>query len=94
MLAAEKGSQKIAVEIKSFSSDSLIDDFHYAVGQYIDYRRALLEQEPERVLYLAVPLDAYEEFLKGDLPQAVIKENGFKLIVYSAKREEIVVWIS
>ncbi len=33
-LAAEKGGCRIAVEIKSFTSKSPVDDLHDAVGQY------------------------------------------------------------
>jgi len=40
-LGAEKADQKIAIEIKSFSSPSSIYDFHLAVGQFMNYRLAL-----------------------------------------------------
>jgi len=32
MIAAQKGNQKIAVEIKSFIGKSVIEDFHAALG--------------------------------------------------------------
>ena len=34
-IAAERGSEKIAVEIKSFIADSDISSFHTAFGQYL-----------------------------------------------------------
>ncbi len=61
-IAAERGKEKIAVEIKSFIRESMVSEFHTAAGQFINYRLALSELEPERVLYLAIPNDAYETF--------------------------------
>jgi len=55
-LAANKGTEKIAIEVKSFLAESPTYAFHQAVGQYRNYLFALEEKEAERVLYLAVPL--------------------------------------
>lgn len=41
LLAAQKDSQKIAVEIKRFVGPSTINEFHKAVGQFNDYFVAL-----------------------------------------------------
>lgn len=54
-IAAERGQQRIAVEIKGFLGDSALYDLEKALGQYSLYRVMLLRQEPDRVLYLAVP---------------------------------------
>jgi hypothetical protein len=41
LLAAERGDDKIAVEVKSFlASASAISEFHTALGQFINYRAA------------------------------------------------------
>lgn len=45
LFAAEKGLDKIAVEIKSFIKDSFIYDFYEASGQYSFYEEFLEEQE-------------------------------------------------
>lgn len=37
LIAAERGEEKIAVEIKSFISPSPISDFHTALGQFLNY---------------------------------------------------------
>ena len=58
LLGAERGKEKIAVEIKSFLSDSPLTDYHAALGQFLNYRLALEISEPTRVLYLAVPIVA------------------------------------
>jgi hypothetical protein len=55
-IAAEKGTEKIAVEIKSFLAESMVNEFHTALGQYLDYETGLEEKEPERAIYLAMPL--------------------------------------
>ncbi|MEL6353228.1 MAG: XisH family protein, partial [Cyanobacteria bacterium J06627_28] len=62
MLAAERAGEKIAVEIKSFISRSAVSDFHTALGQFINYQVALEEIDPQRLLYLAVPEEAYNSF--------------------------------
>ena len=38
MLAAEKGREKIAVEIKTFPNPQAVNDIHPAAGQYVFYR--------------------------------------------------------
>lgn len=67
LIGAERNSQKIAVEIKSFLSDSAIYDLENAVGQYNVYREVLALQEPERMLYLAVPQYIYKYLSKSKL---------------------------
>lgn len=94
VLGAEKAEQKIAVEIKSFLSDSAIFDFHLALGQFLNYRLVLEETEPDRILYLAVPIEAYDSFFYRDLPKASIKKYQIKLIIYDSGNEVIVRWIN
>ena len=45
IIAAEKEGHKIAVEIKSFLAESLVNEFHGALGQYLDYETGLEEQD-------------------------------------------------
>jgi hypothetical protein len=93
LLAAERGGEKIAVEVKSFlASASAISEFHTALGQFINYRGALRREEPERVLYLAVPDLTYNNFFQLDFPASMLKENEVKLIVYDIELEQIVQW--
>ncbi|MEP0917308.1 XisH family protein [Leptolyngbya sp. DQ-M1] len=92
LLAAEKGTDKIAVEIKSFLSESALFDYHAALGQFLNYRLVLETLEPERVLYLAVPLIAYEEFFQRPLAIASVRKYGVKLLVYDPLAEVIVRW--
>jgi len=72
ILAAEKREEKIAVEIKSFVGSSNISQFHMAVGQCFNYQIALETKEPERILYLAVPLGTYQSFFTLPFIQMVL----------------------
>ena len=65
VLAAEKGTEKIAVEIKMFSMGSKVTALEDAVGQYIVYRGILEEVEPARKLYLAIPKLCRRGYLLG-----------------------------
>ena len=93
VLGAEKEGQKIAVEIKSFLSDSAVFDFHLALGQFLNYRLVLEATEPERILFLAVPNYTYESFFYRDLPQAAIKKYQINLIIYDPINEVNLQWI-
>ncbi|MCM0590518.1 MAG: XisH family protein [Gloeotrichia echinulata IR180] len=94
ILAAEREENKIAVEIKSFIGSSNISQFHTAVGQCFNYQIALEEKEPERVLYLAVPLGTYQSFFTLPFIQMVLQRSQLKLIVYDPVNEVIVKWIN
>jgi hypothetical protein len=93
LIWAERGVEKIAIEVKSFLNSSAITDFYGAWGQFSTYRLALQRQDPERTLYLAVPEDAYERFFRSPFMQVAIAEFNLLLIVYEPKREVIVQWI-
>lgn len=93
LIAAERKGDKIAVEVKSFlERSSAISEFHTALGQFINYRGALRRREPERTLYLAVPLTTYKTFFQLDFPREMVEENQIKLIIYDAQQEAIVEW--
>jgi hypothetical protein len=92
IVAAEKSGRKIAVEVKSFVGASLITEFHAALGQFVNYRLALQTQEPERVLYLAVPVEIYDDFFQLPFTRMVVEEERVKLIVYNAEQGVIEEW--
>jgi XisH protein len=64
IIAAERGQQKIAVEIKSFTGLSDLDQFEDALGQFNVYDFTLKRKEPDRQLWIALPLGFYESFLR------------------------------
>ncbi|ALB42240.1 MULTISPECIES: XisH family protein [Nostocales] len=95
LIAAEREGEKIAVEIKSFlERSSAISEFHTALGQFINYRGALRRRQPDRVLYLAVPLTTYKTFFNLDFPRDMIEENQVKMIIYDVEHEVIAEWIN
>ena len=93
-IAAEKEGRKIAVEVKSFAGGSTISEFHPALGQFLHYRVAIeVSSEPERMLYLAVPTDTYQMFLRFEPAKTVIERYEIRLIIYNPTREAIDQWI-
>ena len=92
LIAAERGEQKIAIEVKSFIGTSTISEFHTAIGQFINYRYALEIQEPERVLYLAVPSNTYNDFFMKSFIQLIVQRSQINLLVYDVEKEEIERW--
>jgi XisH protein len=94
LFAAEQRERKIAVEVKSFLRESRIADLEQALGQYTLYKDILKRTEPERELYLALPLSAFGELFEGDkFAQILLENNRLKLLVYNPQTEEIVQWL-
>jgi XisH protein len=92
IIAAEKGNEKIAVEIKSFLEDSLAHAFHEASGQYLAYFLGLSRQDPDRILYLAVPEEEFKELEQIPLVQMVVQHIGIRFIVFNPFFKKIVLW--
>ena len=92
LIAAEKGEEKIAVEIKSFVRPSAVSEFHAAVGQYMNYRKALGKREPGRLLYLAIPKETYSSFFTLPFISECVEEYQLKLIIYDAEKEAVTAW--
>ena len=92
IIAAEKGEEKIAVEIKSSVSSSNISEFHTALGQFLNYRLALKKQQPDRFLYLAVPQGVYETFFNLPFIEEVIDHFQLSLLIYDPNNEVISLW--
>ena len=93
-VAAEKNGEKIAVEIKSFLSPSVLSDLEKAVGQYDIYQIVLAAVQPERVLYLAVPLRIYEGLFRERFGELILSSRKFRLIVFDEQQQRIIKWIS
>lgn len=94
LLAAERAGEKIAVEIKTFLGDSPITDYHGALGQFLNYRLALEIKEPDRKLYLAVPIAVHEAFFQREFLQISVERHQVNRIIYDPINEVIVQWIS
>jgi hypothetical protein len=70
-IAAEKEGRKIAVEVKSFIGRSEVTDLEHALGQYSFYRLLLTRDDPQRKLYLAIPVDTYKGIFSEPIGQVV-----------------------
>ena len=92
LVAAERGGEQIAIEIKSFLNPSVITDFYAALGQFLSYRLGLASVEPNRKLYLAVPFEVYRTFFQSEFTQTAVKQYQVLLIVYDPTNEVIVQW--
>ncbi len=93
-IAAEKGVQKILVEVKSFISSSNINELHHSVGQF-DFYALLLEQiEPERIPFLAMPKDAYEDLIREPIVELFLKRHHVQLIVFDIQNPIIYQWLT
>lgn len=92
-MAAEKEGRKIAVEVKTFAGLVDMDDLYNAIGQYLMYKRLIRKREPERVTYLAVPDDAYDDTFYPAHAQEMRADFGIHLIVFNSESEEIIRWI-
>jgi len=92
MLAAERGTMRIAVEIKTFTGPSVIGDLEQAIGQYLLYRSWLRRTEPERLLYLAVDTEAALGVFEQEFGRIVADDLQIRLIVVDTTAERIVTW--
>jgi XisH protein len=92
LLAAERGSEKIAVEIKSFIKISFKHEFHGVLGQYLIYLKGLRQIDPERQLFLAMPSFAYNRLQKHPFLLEIVEDYKVKLIIFDDQKETLVLW--
>ena len=93
VIAAERGNEKIAVEIKSFVGQSPVSEFHKAIGQYENYRLSLEELDPVREMWLAVPEEVWNDFFQRPFIQKAINRYDIKVIVFDPEKEKVESWI-
>lgn len=67
-------------------------EFHLALGQILNYRLALKQEDPKRTLYLAIPKDTYEDFFSRDFIQDSVAEYQIKLLIFDSIKQEVVLW--
>ncbi|MCB1191671.1 MAG: XisH family protein [Leptospiraceae bacterium] len=92
LISAKKGNVKIAVEVKSFLSHSIVNDFHLSIGQYVNYRALLKQMEPERKLYLAITDDTFLQIEESSVLNFLAKANKVKFIAFNNAESRIVKW--
>ncbi len=93
LIAAEKDELLIAIEVKSFVGPSTVNEFHKAVGQFNDYSAALEIQEPDRILFLAIPEQMWLRFFQKKVIQRSLERVGARILVYNPQSNTVVQWI-
>ena len=93
LINAEKGTEKIIVEVKSFVGRSDVKDLEQALGQYVLYRQVLNEMQIDRNLYLAISEEVFNSVFTIELGQLLLNNNLVKLIVFEKESEVILQWI-
>ncbi len=94
LIAAEKGLEKIAIEVKSFRSASEIKDLEQALGQFVLYEHLLNRYEPDRKLYLAVSEQVRQSVFEEEAGTVLIEDRILRLFSFNPTEEVIVKWIS
>lgn len=93
MLGAERGTEKIAVEVKSFISFSDMKDLEQATGQFVLYERLLKRYYPEHLLFLAVTENIKHRVFEEEAGQTLIEDGIIRLVTFEPAEEAIVQWI-
>ncbi|MBD2150706.1 XisH family protein [Pseudanabaena sp. FACHB-1277] len=93
-IAAERGEQKIVIEVKSFLGASKFQDLKEALGQYDIYRYLLEETAPERKLYVAISNEAYSNFFSQEVIKLILDKHQLPLIIVDINQEEVLKWIN
>jgi hypothetical protein len=92
LIGAQRGKEKIAIEIKSFAGQSPVSGFHKAVGQHENYRLSLEELDPERTLWLAVPDSSWQTFFQRPFVQKAIERFNVEILVYGPDTQTLIAW--
>lgn len=93
IIAAERGTDKIAVEIKSFTRPSDMKDLEEALGQCVLYSSLLARYDPDRKVYLAVTDEVYASVFEEEAGQILIQDGLLNVVTFDAKREELIKWV-
>jgi len=93
-IGAERGGERIAVEIASFVADSPVRDLQEAVGQFVVYRALLSQAEPDRSLFLGVPIHVYDTVLSEPLGRLVAADVRLRILVFDTQQEKVIRWIN
>jgi hypothetical protein len=93
VFVAERGTDRIAVEIKSFVGRSPVNDFRDALGQYDLYRMILEDVDPGRKLYVAMSEETYATLFATRAVERLLAKRPIPLVIVRISSEEVVQWI-
>lgn len=89
----EKGTEKIAIEIKSFTRPSDMKDLEEAVGQFVVYAHLLKRYYPEHKLFLAVSENTCKTVFEEEAGQTLIQDGIIQLFSFDPNQEVILRWL-
>jgi hypothetical protein len=93
LLLAQKETEVIVVEIKSFLGASFMRELQTALGQYQMYVAFLEGMNQLTPIYLAVSEVAFREEFQSKAIQMLLHRYGVKVLVVDDDHEEVVQWI-
>lgn len=93
VIAAERGRERIAVEVKTFGGRSEVADLEQALGQFLLYRSVLARREADRALILAVSVDIFDTLMDTDLGRAAREDYALAMLVFDPDLEEVTRWL-
>lgn len=64
-----------------------------ALGQFLIYKVALETDEPDRQLYLAVPVSVYTDFFDDSFFVGILKRYAVQLLIFDEDQQKIIQWI-
>jgi hypothetical protein len=91
-IAAERGGERIVVEVKSFMGRSPMHDLELALGQYTLYLNLLELTAPDRTLYLAISDLVHADLFQQKAVEVIVQRLALRMIVVDTRSEEIVAW--
>ena len=92
IFSAKREEKNIVVEIKTFSKNSQMSDFEKALGQYIIYQFFLERNSLDRILYLAISEETYDDFFQKPAIQDLVVSLSINLLVFDHQKEKIILW--
>ena len=92
-IRANRGHEKIILEIKSFTGKSDVRDLEQALGQYVLYQHVFDIIESECDLYLAISTKIYENLFQKEIGKILLTKQTLRLLVFNVKDEVITQWI-
>lgn len=92
VIAAERGADRIAVEVKGFTGRSEVADLEQALGQYVLYRALLERSDPARRMVLAVPKAPWLSLFESELGRAAREGVSVRAVVFDPALMEVWRW--
>jgi hypothetical protein len=84
----------LLVEVKCFPEGSAAtSELYVALGQYMVYQSLLKRQQIDAALYLAVPVNAYDDVISR-LALEAIDVNQVRIVIVDMDREVITQWLT